>query len=626
MADVKLVKSKYTDTDVTSLGELTSADNAKIPGTIEVTGHTKFEGVTSTGATGTGKIVYDTSPTLVTPALGTPASGALTNCTGYPSASTTVTGISELATTDETITGTDTARTTTPAGVAGAMAVQTNPKAMAQGIAMTYAASGSSGITVQNNDNLNFGTGNFTLRWKGALPDWTPASNVVFLSKYVSLGGGNYTGLEFYLPSAAPGKISLWVGRADTGTLFHSVSNHSLIDGTEHEIVMVVTRETASVAGSMQIYIDGAALGTATTIPATATVSISNSANLSICSGASPSARAASTSKSFMTFNRALSAAEVLDLYNNGIPFADKWGSQSNRITGNNVDFSTDAANEVAFNAAYTWQSTGTIDSVAVASNVLSLQADDNAGIFHAALIPKDGKYYAIRLNVTAISGTWNVQTRQGGTFTTHATITTTGTKIIEFIAPSGTVAGTYLGVYLRSASTNATIEISAGTITNEFRYVGATLALEPEGIQPAPGQWLDSSSNKLHAWQPATGSSLTRYKNTFEIRGINTWAGTHEAQSIAWATDASKAILPAGCYIDSIIGVITGATIEDIIIGDGSDTDRWVEATTGLAAGTVAFTIANHISDGTNYEMVVDPDANFTGSIEWTIRGTILD
>jgi hypothetical protein len=84
MGDVSLVKSNYTGSDVTSLGELASADNAKIPGTIEVTGHTKFEGVTSTGATGTGKIVYDTSPTLVTPTLGTPASGVLTNCTGLP--------------------------------------------------------------------------------------------------------------------------------------------------------------------------------------------------------------------------------------------------------------------------------------------------------------------------------------------------------------------------------------------------------------------------------------------------------------------------------------------------------------------------------------------------------------
>ena len=64
------------------------------------------------------------------------------------------------------------------------------------GVRMTYAAAGSSGITVADNDNIfgipgtgqaffgafitaasqNFGTGNFTLRWKGALPDWSPES------------------------------------------------------------------------------------------------------------------------------------------------------------------------------------------------------------------------------------------------------------------------------------------------------------------------------------------------------------------------------------------------------------------------------------------------------------------
>lgn len=38
MADVKLVKSIYTVGDVTSLGELAAADNAKIPGSLEVTG------------------------------------------------------------------------------------------------------------------------------------------------------------------------------------------------------------------------------------------------------------------------------------------------------------------------------------------------------------------------------------------------------------------------------------------------------------------------------------------------------------------------------------------------------------------------------------------------------------
>ena len=47
-----------------------------------------------TTSTGTGSVVLSTSPTLVTPALGTPASGTLTNATGLPVA----TGISGLGT------------------------------------------------------------------------------------------------------------------------------------------------------------------------------------------------------------------------------------------------------------------------------------------------------------------------------------------------------------------------------------------------------------------------------------------------------------------------------------------------------------------------------------------------
>jgi hypothetical protein len=60
--------------------------------------------------TGTGSLVFDTSPTLVTPALGTPTSGNLTSCT----ASTTIDkGVVELATAAEALAGTDTTRALT---------------------------------------------------------------------------------------------------------------------------------------------------------------------------------------------------------------------------------------------------------------------------------------------------------------------------------------------------------------------------------------------------------------------------------------------------------------------------------------------------------------------------------
>ena len=65
-------------------------------------------------STGTGGLVRATSPTLVTPLLGTPTSGNLANCTN---ASTTAAGVVELATSAEISTGTDTVRAISPDGL-----------------------------------------------------------------------------------------------------------------------------------------------------------------------------------------------------------------------------------------------------------------------------------------------------------------------------------------------------------------------------------------------------------------------------------------------------------------------------------------------------------------------------
>jgi hypothetical protein len=83
--------NKYLQSDGTNASwDAVSLSTADITGTLGVANG----GTGVTSSTGSGNVVLSTSPTLVTPALGTPASGVATNLTGLPIS----TGVSGLGT------------------------------------------------------------------------------------------------------------------------------------------------------------------------------------------------------------------------------------------------------------------------------------------------------------------------------------------------------------------------------------------------------------------------------------------------------------------------------------------------------------------------------------------------
>jgi hypothetical protein len=98
----------------TSGGPITTSGTITLSGTLAVANG----GTGVTTSTGTGNNVLSNSPTLVTPALGTPSSVTLTNATGYPTSTTSTAGIITLkAPTQQIFTSGASGTYTTPAGV-----------------------------------------------------------------------------------------------------------------------------------------------------------------------------------------------------------------------------------------------------------------------------------------------------------------------------------------------------------------------------------------------------------------------------------------------------------------------------------------------------------------------------
>jgi hypothetical protein len=114
---------------------------------------------------------------------------------------------------------------------------------------------------------------------------------------------------------------------------------------------------------------------------------------------------------------------------------------------------------------------------------------------------------YRLRFDVANLVGTWTIKSYDGTQ--TIGTVSANGLQqAFEWVA---TTTG---GLRLVAVSNLASGDFDNFTLTK----LGATLALEPEGIQT--NKWYDSSTNLLNAIYPATGSSLIRNPNTPMIVG----------------------------------------------------------------------------------------------------------
>ncbi len=118
-----------------------------------ISGHPTIEGVTATGATGTGKLVFANSPTLITPALGTPSSVNLSNGTNLP-ISTGVSGLGTgVATALATPSSANVAAAVTDETGSGALVFGTSPSLTTPSLGVATATS-VNGTTIPSSKTL----------------------------------------------------------------------------------------------------------------------------------------------------------------------------------------------------------------------------------------------------------------------------------------------------------------------------------------------------------------------------------------------------------------------------------------------------------------------------------------
>lgn len=191
----------------------TSATIARTDASNTFTGHQTIEGVTSTGATGSGKFVFDTTPTLATPILGIATATSINKVTITAPATSAVLTIADgktlTASRSLTLTGTDSTVMTFPTTSATIARTDTG---------QTFTGTNAFGVVTATTLNGNtFTTGTYTLTG-------TAAKTLNFTNS-LTLSGTDATTMTFPTTTAT-------IARTDTGQTFTGTNAFGVITAT----------------------------------------------------------------------------------------------------------------------------------------------------------------------------------------------------------------------------------------------------------------------------------------------------------------------------------------------------------------------------------------------------------
>lgn len=511
---------------------------------------------------------------------------------------------------------------TAEAGKVATLQRQVAPLARAVRVAMTGASSGSRGWLVQDNPEVNFGTGDFTLHWEGSLPDYSPSSVAYLLHKISGVDG-------FGLSVRTTGVL-----RVEIAPDFLSADSSSAISlngGSYAKITASIVRETASSAGSVTFYLNGIQFGDSYTLPAGTPSTVDNLAAMYI-SGRS-SERTACDVGCATIFNRALSASEVQDIAINGTSLADI-GAPGNRASNVSIVGNSDFESWFSPTNLQVWTE-GSNVSASIAqvtggdqySGTYSVQFD-GAGVPSVTVnnvIMQDkfsvsdlGRRVRFIIAARRISGSGDLHVGQGSD--QYSTISTAGSglnsdwKLFVVEKTLTNLDNAQRRQVQFSGDSGSTFQVGLF----ETQFLGITGLWSAEHAQSDTGQIFDQI-NGNHALLPSAGATIhPQPEGLRQVKATLTWNGDATAKYLL----SNQDILPEGAEIERVTAVIEGTPI-DGTLGDPSDPDRYctLEKNTGLIEGSNRLALSERTTDGTNRELLWTPSAAFTGTIKFTIH-----